>query len=112
MNYLNLSIQSLSSEEFIGSQPVDRATWLCLMRYCAHQENGGRIKGVGKWPERKLIGLLSVMENEIKKDCKLWSWAGQDLIVTFYPLNQQIACKAKREAGKSYGKGHPKDNDS
>lgn len=108
MNYLNLSIESLSTEEFIGSPPLDRATWLCLMRYCAHHETGGIIKGVKGWPERKLIGLLSVMPQEINKESPLWEWKGSNLKVNFYPTDQEKACKAKRKAGKTYGKGHPK----
>jgi len=108
MNYLNLPIRDLSSDEFIGSVPTDRSTWVCLMRYCAHHETGGRIVGVKQWGERKLIGLLSVLKAEIEKECPLWSWDGDDVVVWRYPVDQEKACQAKREAGLKYGKGHPK----
>lgn len=108
MNYLNIPIEVLSSEEFIGSLPVERATWLCLMKYCAHHETGGRIVGAGEWGERKLIGLLSVTKEEIRKDTPLWEWDGADIIVWGYPIEQEAACQAKRDAGRRYGKGHPK----
>ena len=39
MNWLNLSIQTLDSENFLGSDPVERATWLCLLRYCNNWKN-------------------------------------------------------------------------
>ena len=41
MNWINIQTTILDSEEFVGSDPVARATWLCLFRYCAGQENGG-----------------------------------------------------------------------
>jgi len=49
MNWLNIELKTLRSIEFLGSDPIQRATWLCLMAYCADQENGGRIKDVSKW---------------------------------------------------------------
>lgn len=106
MNFLNLPIQTLSSEEFIGSTPTERATWLCLMKYCAYHETGGKIVGIGEWGDRKLIGLLSVTGSEIAEKSQLWSWDGPDIIVWGYPVKQEAACQAKREAGLRYGRGH------
>jgi len=110
MNYLNIPILTLNSDRFIGAGPLDRATWLCLMRYCAHNETAGVIEGVGTWGDRKLIGLLSVLKEEIHRECRLWEWQGEDIVVWGYPVEQEIACQAKREAGLKYGRGHPKAN--
>lgn len=104
MRYLNLKIETLTSEAFLGCEPVDRATWLCLLRYCAQQETGGRIVGAAGWGARKWPQLCAVMLDEVKRSCPLWSWQGDDLVVEFYPVEQEAAIKAQREAGRNFGR--------
>ncbi len=106
MNWLNLEIKILCAEEFLGSDPTDRATWLCLLRFCAQQENDGIIKDCHGWGARKWPQLTGVMKEEVKKnDSLLWKWIGEDLHVWEYPLSQQIATQAKRKGGKDHGRG-------
>lgn len=108
MNYLNLSIVDLTSEPFLGSEPIDRATWLCLMRYCAQQETGGVIADAADWGDRKWMQLCGVAKEEVHADSLLWQWDGKDLAIAMYPQEQEATAKARREAGKRYGAGHPK----
>jgi hypothetical protein len=112
MRYLNLTIENLTSEAFLGSEPVQRATWLCLMRYCAQQETGGRIVGADGWGDRKWMQLCGITKAEANAECDLWEWGGTDLYVAMYPVEQEAVAKVRREAGKAYGRGHPKPKDS
>lgn len=108
MRYVNLSVNILTSESFLGSEPIDRATWLCLVRYCCQHETSGIIQGAGSWGDRKWMQLCGITKDEAHRDCLLWYWEGDDLIVQYYPVEQEQAAQARREAGKRYGAGHPK----
>ncbi len=108
MRYVNLSVETLTSESFLGSEPVDRATWVCLLRYCAQHETGGIIKSAADWGDRKWMQLCGITKEEAHRESSLWYWNGTDLVVNHYPVEQEEAAKARREAGKRYGAGHPK----
>lgn len=105
MNYLNLLLNDLRSPQFLGSEPTDRATWLCLLAFCADQENGGRIEGCGKWADRKLQQLIGVTAEEIGRNSPLWEMDGDNLVVWRYPADKEREIQAKREAGRTYGRG-------
>jgi hypothetical protein len=103
MNWLNLNITVLDSEEFLGAEPVQRATWLCLLRYCIGQENGGRIKGALPWTDRKWQQVVRVTGEEVAATCDLWTWDGEDLVVAFYPTEKEVEVRTKRESGRRGG---------
>lgn len=103
MNWINIETATLDSEEFVGSDPTDRATWLCLLRFCAGQENGGVIANCGEWPDRKWQQIVRVMHAEVAKDSALWTWVGDDLHVWKYPLEKEKEVQSKREAGRKGG---------
>ena len=100
MNWLNLNIQTLDSENFLGSDPIDRATWLCLLRYCIGQENGGVINDCLGWGDRKWQQLVRVTKKEALRDCDLWQWGEQTLIVWGYPKDKEDEIKHLRSIGK------------
>ena len=101
MEWLNIHTRTLDSPEFVGSEPVDRATWLCVLRYCIGQENGGRIEGATEWSDRQWQQIVRVTKAEIERPCALWRREGRDLSVSFYPLDKQTEIQAKREAGRA-----------
>lgn len=103
MNWLNLNIQTLDSEEFIGSDPVSRATWICLLRYCIGQENGGRIDDCHGWADRKWQQLVRITKEEVEATSALWSWEGQDLVVWEYPTGKEVEVQSKRDGGRTGG---------
>jgi len=105
MKYLNIPIAVLTSEDYLGSEPTDRATWLNLMAYCARQETGGIITGARCWGDRKWAQLCGVFKAEIDRACPLWDWEGEDIIVRHYPSEQEAVVRRQREAGKNYGRG-------
>lgn len=113
MNWLNLNIQTLDSENFLGSEPVDRATWLCLLRYCIGQENGGIIADCREWGDRKWQQLVRVTKKEAMRQCDLWAWDGDNLIVWGYPVEKEDEIQQKRERAKTNGAkgGRPKKTD-
>lgn len=84
MNWLNLHTAVLDSPEFIGSDPVERSTWLCLLRYCIGQENGGIIKGCSAWKPDQWKAIL-VRRRDVLRESALWRWESGDLILPYDP---------------------------
>ena len=101
MEYLNLHVSTIDSPEFKGSDPVERATWLCLMRYCAGQENGGIIREAKAWKDRQWQQVCAVTLPEVKNSCRLYEWCGEDLHVWGYPAKREEEVRKKREAGRA-----------
>lgn len=100
MQYLNLSAAALDSAQFIGAEPVDRGTWICLLRYCVGQENSGVIVACKTWSDRKWQQIARVTKNEVERITELWRFTGNDMTVFGYPLEQQECTKRLRERGK------------
>jgi hypothetical protein len=100
MEWLNLHTSVLDSPEVVGADPLARATWLFLLRYCCGQENGGVIMDCGEWGDRKWQQLVRVTKREVSRDCDLWKWDGENMRVNFYPTKKQQEVEAKRKAGR------------
>ena len=79
MNYLNIHTDILRGVEFIGAEPVERATWIALLGWCATQENSGVIKGCKSWKNRQWQQLAGVTEEEVKTISPLYGFKGDDL---------------------------------
>lgn len=103
MNWLNIRLVSLRCPEYIGSDPVSRATWWNIVAYCAEQENGGRIEGAKNWKCRQWQQTCGVMLEEVISARKLMTWDGDDLVIWNYPKEKEDEVKVKREAGKVGG---------
>lgn len=103
MEWINLHHSVLNSEEFIDSEPTERATWFCLLGYCCIIETGGIIEGAKQWKDRKCQQMLKVTREELDSDTLLWEWDGDDLVVAFYPIEQEKKIMGKRKAGKIGG---------
>lgn len=108
MKWLNIEIATLRSPKFIGAEPIERATWLSLLGYCADQENGGRIVGCIKWKDRTWQQACGITHGEVSLKSKLYAWDGDDLLVAFYPLEKEAELRAKRKAGSKGGKARGK----
>lgn len=104
MNYLNLHTDILRGVEFIGADPVERATWIALLGWCVTQENGGVIANCKSWKSRQWQQLAGVTDEEVKTTSKLYGFEGENLVVNFYPIESEAAVKAKREKGKLGGR--------
>ncbi len=103
MNWLNIETTTLDSEEFVGSDPINRATWLCLFRYCAGQENGGVILACKPWADRKWQQLARVTQSEVLADSTLWRWIGDDLHLWSYPCDKEAEVKQRRDRARING---------
>ncbi|MEO0797462.1 MAG: hypothetical protein AAFX93_20100 [Verrucomicrobiota bacterium] len=108
MNWLNIETKTLRSEEYVSSEPTERAAWLSLTGWCAEQENGGVIKDCRNWKDRKWQQLCGVFKNEVDSAENLLVWKGDDLCVLFYPVEKEAEIRAKRKAGKVGGKASGK----
>lgn len=104
MHWININIDALQSMEFKRSNPTKRATWLSLLGYCCQHETGGRITGCRDWSDREWLQVCGVTKEEVLTDSLLCTFDGDDLLVAFYPLSQEQAIRAKREAGKKGGR--------
>ena len=104
MRWLNIEIATLRSPAFVGADPTERATWLCLLAYCADQENGGVIKGCRDWKDRQWQQTCGVTQLEAQLEADLWKWSGDDLRVSFYPACKEAEIRAKRKAGATGGR--------
>jgi hypothetical protein len=83
---------------------VARATWLCLLRYCAGQENGGAIKDCKGWPDRKWQQLARVTKEEVLTDSALWRWEGDTLVLWSYPGEKETEVQHRRERARTNGR--------
>lgn len=108
MNWLNIDIAVLRSTEFIGADPIARATWLCLMGYCADQENGGVIPDCESWGDRRWMQTCAVTRAEIDASHPLAFWDASALHVAFYPLHQEKKVTINRTNGLKGGRPNGK----
>jgi hypothetical protein len=104
MNWLNLQTSVIRSPEYVGCDPVQRATWLNLMIYCAEQENGGVIPDCASWKDRRWQQTCGVTKPEVDDQCDLWSFDGENLTLWGYPAEKQEEIQKMRESGARGGK--------
>ena len=109
MDWINIHTSTLDSADFIRCHPDQRAAWLMLLRYCAGQENGGRIVGAKAWGDTTWQQMCRVRKKEVQSDCGLFDWDGDDLIVRYYPDHGEQRANNSRENGKKGGR--PKNPD-
>lgn len=104
MQYLNIKIVDLRHPNYIGSDPIDRATWLNLSAFCAERENGGVIADCREWKSRMWEQVCGVTAEEVMRPCALWEWSGPDLKVWNYPVEKEGIVKRKRDYASRGGK--------
>ena len=104
MNWLNLETRTRTRPEFIGAEPEQRATWLCLMLYCAEHETGGVIRDCSTWGDRRWMQTIGCTKAEAHASCELWAWTGSNLRVWGYPVEKESEVAAMRAGGKRGGK--------
>jgi hypothetical protein len=104
MNWLNLQTSVIRSPEYVGCDPVQRATWLNLMIYCAEQENGGVIPDCASWKDRRWQQTCGVTKPEVDDQCDLWSFDGDNLTLWAYPAEKEEEIQKMRESGARGGK--------
>lgn len=110
MNWLNLATSVLSAPEYVRCRPVERATWLNLMLWCAVQENGGRIERAGTWGSRQWQQQCGVTRAEVLATVQagLLGWdpmpdGNGTLVVWGYPVEQEAAFRKMRGGGRAGG---------
>ncbi len=101
MEWLNLHTSTLDSPAFLGADPLDRATWVCLLRYSIGQENSGIIDNCADWPDRKWQQLCRVTLREVRRTCDLFEWLDGSLIVKMYPVEKEKEVKRLRSTAKA-----------
>jgi hypothetical protein len=104
VEWLNLHISVLDSPQVLRCDPVRRATWLFLLRYCISQENGGVIEDCAAWGDTSWQQIVRVKLREVRAESPLWTWEGDNLRVTFYPSEKESEVQAKRTGGTYGGK--------
>ena len=108
MDWLRIHTKTLRGPEFVGSEPIVRATWLSILAYCVDQENGGIIPNSKEWGNRRWMQTIGVTLDEISDDTELFRWVDSDLHISFYPMSDQEKCVKNRENAKAGGKASGK----
>lgn len=104
MEYINIPLYVIRSNEYIGADPTQRATWLSLVAWSCDQENMGRIAGARTWGDRRWMQSCGVMASEVAESCGLFRWDGDDLVISFYPADAQREIERKREIARANGR--------
>lgn len=104
MEYINIPLYVIRSNEYIGADPTQRATWLSLIAWSCDQENMGRIAGARSWGDRRWMQSCGVMASEVTESCGLFRWDGDDLVISFYPADAQREIERKREIARANGR--------
>ncbi len=104
MEYINIPLYVIRSNEYIGADPTQRATWLSLVAWSCDQENMGRIAGARSWGDRRWMQSCGVMASEVAESCGLFRWDGDDLVISFYPADAQREIERKREIARANGR--------
>ncbi len=103
MDWLNLHTSVLDSPECLRCDPVRRATWIWLLRYCIGQENGGVIEDCRDWGDTTWQQLCRVKLEEVDATSLLWFFDGKNLVVKHYPVEKEQEVKRNRVNGKAGG---------
>ena len=103
MNWLNLRTSVIRAPEYVGTEPIARATWFNVLVYSCEQENGGRIASAKAWKDRQWQQTCGVTLDEINASGPLLTWEGEDLVVWSYPSNKEAEVQARRQAGQRGG---------
>lgn len=101
MNWLNLRVSDLRAPEFLGAEPIARATWLAVLAFCVDQENSGRIVGGARWTNRQWQAVCGVTADEVSAAGSLLITDGDDVLVWNYPAEKEIEVRAKREQART-----------
>lgn len=104
MEYINIPLYVIRSNEYIGADPTQRATWLSLVAWSCDQENMGRIAGARSWGDRRWMQSCGVMASEVAESCGLYRWEEDDLVISFYPADAQREIERKREIARANGR--------
>ena len=104
MNYFNIHTDDLRRQEFVLCEPVTQATWFKLMAWCLSQENSGRIADAASWGDRAWMQLCGVTKEEVRIENDLYKFDGEDLVISFYPIEKQTEVQTARENGKKGGR--------
>ncbi len=113
MEFINIPTSLFSSPEYIGAEPIQRATWISLLAWCCEQENGGIIEGCRSWGMRRWMQTCGVTDQEISVENKLYHFDGNNLIVFGYPHEIQASVQTRRKTSRENGKlgGRPRKTD-
>lgn len=103
MNYLNIDVGLISTDQFLGATSAQIGVWAKLMRYCAIEENSGVIIECENWNDLLWFAKARVRKSEIKHDSPLWEWKYGNLCVWGYPLHQQEKAQANRKSASLGG---------
>lgn len=106
MQWFNLHLPLLKSDEFVEAEHWEVGVWLRLIAYCCEQENGGQILGCSDWSEKKWLMTCGVDKEVLQRPSQLWTWATVNpgvLWVHQYPNSREDQIRKARFAGRKGG---------
>jgi hypothetical protein len=103
MRYWNMDVKWVRSGAMADLSLEEVGAWTRVSGYCVDQENRGRIKGARLWSDARWRQTTGVCRKVIERCQTLFSWDGDDLLVSKYPINQERACRKKRKVAAAAG---------
>jgi len=100
VNWINLEVSIIRAPAYVGSNPIERATWFNVLAYAVEQENAGRIAGAADWKDRQWQQACGVTAREVRNASKLLCVDGADVVVAFYPAEKEREVRARRLIAK------------
>lgn len=104
MDWLNTKTALSGHPDFLAATTHQEGVWHRLAKYCATQENGGRIDRCDEWTDTQWIRSCGITEGEAKMESPLWKWDMKGIVVRHYPISQEREVARKREAGRRTAK--------
>lgn len=111
MEHTRVRVSVIRSELFAGVEPAILGTWIRALAYCADQMNGGKIKGVLEWNDRKTMAAMQSTKDEVMEAVKVGvlSKDGQDIIVQGYDKGpEETVMRHRANGAKSNGRPRKK----
>lgn len=107
MKYLNLETGLLTKAEVMQAENPQLGGYFRLLLWCAVHETGGRISEARSWSSRQVslaAGFSSVRWLDRLVDASLADWDGNDLVLRWYPREQEDTYRQKCEVARENGR--------
>ena len=103
LDWLPCDLERMTGPEWLRIPAVLRGHWHALWCWCGSRRNGGRIEDCRSFTNRDWDRIAGVTKAALRKlvEAGLVSWDGDDLIVSFYPVDAESKARSRSRAAKS-----------
>ena len=100
LDWLPCDLERMTGPEWLRIPAVLRGHWHALWCWCGSRRNGGRIEDCRSFTNRDWDRIAGVTKAALRKlvEAGLVSWDGDDLIVSFYPVDAESKARSRSRA--------------